>query len=167
MAKAWDDLAGSDAARAFRAQWALVSMPEATLTLFQKHLKPALPVDPQRLQKLLEDLESQKFPVRNAANKELEELGALATGALRQALAKKSSLESRRRIEALLDKLREPMMRPDLLRAVRAAAILENIASPEARKLLETLVQGDPNAPLTQEAAGALKRLAQKSKPNK
>jgi RNA polymerase sigma factor (sigma-70 family) len=165
MAKAWDDLAGADAPRAFRAQGSLASVPEATLALFQKQLKPVRPADPRRLQKLINDLESQQFSVRNAANKELEELGGLAAGALRQAQAKNSSLEMRRRIETLLDKLSGTVTRPELLRAVRAVAVLENIASPDARKLLENLLQGDPDARLTQEATGALKRLDQKSRP--
>ena len=165
MAKAWDDLSGADAPHAFRAQGALVSVPDATLVLFQKQLKPVRPADARRLQKLIADLESQKFPVRNAANKELEEIGDLAAGALRQALAKNSSLEMRRRIETLLDKLNGAVTRPELLRAVRAVAILETTASPEARKLLETLVQGDSDARLTQEATEALERLDQKSRP--
>jgi hypothetical protein len=159
LAKAWDDLAGSDAPRAFRARWALGSVPDATLTLVQKHIKPAQPADPRLLQKLIVDLESQQFSVRNAANKELEELGDLAAAALRKAGAKNASLELRRRTQALLDKLRGPVIRPELLRAVRAVAVLEDIASPEARKLLETLSQGAPDARLTQEAQTALQRL--------
>jgi WD40 repeat protein len=166
LAKAWDDLAGAGAAapRAFRARGALVSDPVATLALFHKQLKPVRPADPRRVQKLIDDLESQQFAVRNAANKELEELGGLAAGALRQALAKSSSLEMRRRIETLLDKLDGVVTRPELLRAIRAVAVLENIASPAARKQLESLVQGDPDARLTQEATDALKRLDQKSR---
>ena len=131
IAKAWADLAGADAPRAFRAQGSLMSDPVATLALFQKQLKPVRPADPKRLQKLIADLESQQFPVRNAADKELDELGGPAAGALRQALTKNSSLELRRRIDTLLDRLNGIVTRPELLRAVRAVAVLENIACPE------------------------------------
>jgi dipeptidyl aminopeptidase/acylaminoacyl peptidase len=162
LAKAWDDLAGSDTPRAFRARWALASVPDATLALFQKDLKPAQPADQGRLQKLVDDLESQQFSVRSTANKELEELGDLAAGALRQALTKNPSLELRRRTQALLDKLRGPVTRPELLRAVRAAAVLEDIASPAARKLLATLADGAPEARLTQETQAALQRLGKR-----
>jgi hypothetical protein len=140
LAKAWDDLAVNNSTRAFQAQWALVGMPEATLALFQKHIKPVRPADVRRLQKLIDNLDSEEFSDRNDASKELEELGALAARALRHAHAKKSSLESRRRIERLLDKLKGPVSGPELLQAVPAAAVLETIASPEARKLLESLV---------------------------
>lgn len=159
LAKAWDDLAGSDAPRAFRARWELANEPKATLTLFQKHLKSAPPSDARRLQKLIDDLDSQLFPVRTAANRELEELGDLAAGALRQVTTKSSSLELRRRAQALLEKLRGPVTRPEVLRAMRSATVLEDIATPEAQKLLESLAKGAPEARLTQEAQAALQRL--------
>jgi WD40 repeat protein len=47
------------------------------------------------------------------------------------------------------------------LRGVRAVAVLEHIASDDARKLLETLAAGSPSR-LTREAAAALKRLKQR-----
>jgi hypothetical protein len=102
------------------------------------------------------------FPVRSAATKELEDLGDLAAGALRQVLTKNSSVELTRRAEALLSKLRGPLTRGELLRALRVAAILEDIASPEARKMLEGLAQGTPEARLTQEARAALQRLGKR-----
>ncbi len=65
----------------------------------------------------------------------------------------------RRRIEALMEKLRA-VTRPEALRALRAVAVLEDIATPEARQLLETLAKGAPEARLTQEAKASLTRLA-------
>lgn len=159
LARAWDDLAARDAPRAFQARWARGSAPDAALALFQKHLKQVRPADPRQLQKLIDDLESEEFPVRSAASKELEELGDLAAGALRQALAKNPSLELSRRAQALLENLRGPITRPELLRSVRAVAVLEDIASPEARKLLDGLAQGAPESRLTREAQAALQRL--------
>jgi WD40 repeat protein len=159
VGKAWDDLGSKDAVLGFRARWALVSAPELALPLLQKHMKPVQPADPHRLQKLIDDLDSQQFPARNAANSELEKLGELAADALQQAVTKKTSLELSRRAQALLDKLRGPVTRPEVLRAVRAAAVLEDIASPEARKLLDQLAQGAPETRLTLEAQAAVKRL--------
>lgn len=46
------------------------------------------------------------------------------------------------------------------LRAVRAVALLETLATPEARTLLEHLAGGESEAPPTQEAKAALERLA-------
>jgi len=48
---------------------------------------------------------------------------------------------------------------PAWLRAGRAVAILENIATPEARQLLESVAGGEPDALPTKEAKAALDRL--------
>jgi hypothetical protein len=51
--------------------------------------------------------------------------------------------------------------RPNLLwtRATRAVALLESLGTPEARGILETVAGGEADAPPTQEARAALKRL--------
>jgi WD40 repeat protein len=158
MAKSWDDLAGNDAPQAFRARWTLASASDATLALFRTRLKPAQPADSGRLQKLVEDLDSQQFAVRNAANKELEGLGDLAADALRQVVEKTSSLELRRRAQSLLEKLRGPITSSEALRALRAVAVLEDMATLDAQQHLKLLSRGAPGARLTEEAQAALQR---------
>ena len=158
-ARAWTDLAGNDGPRAFRARWSLAAAPETAVVLFTKHLKPIQAADSKRLQRLITNLDDKRFPVRKEAQKELEEIGELAAPALKKALAEKSSLEVRQRIDSLLGKLRGPVTRPEMMRAVRAVAVLEDVATPQARKLLQALSQGAPEARLTQEAKAALTRL--------
>jgi WD40 repeat protein len=162
-AQAWTDLAGKDAPRAFRARWALVAAPETAVPLLQKRLQPVQPADSKRLRRLIANLDDKRFPVRQEAQRELEEIGELAAPALKQALAKKPSLELRQRIDRLLSKLGGPVTRPEMVRGVRAVAVLEDVATPQARKLLQTLSQGAPEARLTQEAKAALTRLAKPS----
>jgi WD40 repeat protein len=161
VVRAWADLAGDEAPRAFRARWTLANAPDAALPLLASHLQPARPADAKRLRQLLADLDSPQFAVRTAAQKGLESLGVLAAPALRRTLAKNSSLELRRRVDALLNKLRGPVTDSEQRRAVRAVAVLEDTATPEARKHLAMLAQGAPEARLSQEARAALKRLRQ------
>jgi hypothetical protein len=58
-----------------------------------------------------------------------------------------------------LDDLDSSAPSAESLRNLRAVAVLEHIASAEARKLLDTLATGAPEARLTQEAKASLARL--------
>jgi hypothetical protein len=125
------------------------------------------PADPARVQRLLVGLDSKSFAAREKARKELEELGDSAAAALGKALEEKPSLESRRRIQALLQRLRRPVANAETRRGLRALAVLEDIGTPEARKVLEALAAGLPAARLTQEARESLERLARRHYPGK
>lgn len=159
MAKAWADLAGNDAARAFRARWALAATPDETMAFFKEHFQAARSADPARLRRLMMDLESEQFAVREKAQAALAELGDRAEPALRQTLAGKPTLEVRRRVQALLDHLRGSVKHPEVLRSMRAVAVLEDIGTPAARQLLEELANGAPEARRTRESKASLHRL--------
>ena len=49
---------------------------------------------------------------------------------------------------------------PEKLRLLRALTVLETVATPEARQVLQTLAGGMPEARLTQEAKAGLERLS-------
>ena len=51
-----------------------------------------------------------------------------------------------------------PNTAPEVLRTVRAIAVLERIGTPEARSVIERLAHGDPGAPETREAKATLDR---------
>jgi WD40 repeat protein len=163
-ARAWADL-GADARKAFAARRALAWSPDRALPLLRERLKPAPAPDAERLRRLLADLGSARFAVREQARKDLEEVGAPAEPALRQALKRKPPLEVERRIQGLLDRLRGPVTRPDTVRAVRAVAVLEDVGTPEARRLLRAVAAGARGARLTQEAQASLERLARRPAP--
>jgi hypothetical protein len=96
--------------------------------------------------------------------RELENLGEQAEPALRKALEGKPPAEVRRQVEELLAKLQGPLTSPEPLRAVRAVAVLEQIGTPKARRVLEALSEGAPTGRLTQEAKAALERLKKQEK---
>jgi len=57
----------------------------------------------------------------------------------------------------------EAIVRTEPLLRERAVAVLEDIATPAARQVLETLSKGAPAARQTQESRAALERLSQRS----
>jgi RNA polymerase sigma factor (sigma-70 family) len=154
----WTDLADADAAKAWRAIWRLADAPQDALAFLRGRVKPypTAPVDATR--KLLTDLDSDSFEAREAAGKRLKELGLQAESALRAALEAKPSLEQRKRIEPLLAALAETTEKPSAeeLRQLRALIVLERIASPEARRMLEDVAKGPQAARLTRQARAAL-----------
>lgn len=155
---AWHLLAGKDSKAAYGAIHTLASSPTAAVELLARHLKPIAPIDAKRIDSCLRDLDSEHFSVREKAQHELEKLGDLAEPALRQKLANKPTLEARRRVQALLERLRGPVTQPELLQALRAVAVLEDIGTSQARRLLEELAKGAPEARLTREARASLRR---------
>jgi RNA polymerase sigma factor (sigma-70 family) len=158
----WDDLAGSDAARAHRAAWTFAGQPERAVSFLQEHAQPVPALDAQQVRRWIADLDSDQFAVRAAAVKELEKLGEQAGPALREALAERSSAELRKQAEKLLGSLHR-VTSPEVVQRLRAVQVLERIGSPEARKVLERLAGGALAARETREAQAALERLARRS----
>jgi hypothetical protein len=161
----WADLAGGDAAKAWQAILALAARPEQAVPLLRQRLRPHPPLPPQRLAGLLADLDSDSFRAREQASKELAALGAVAGPALRQLHASAPSPEVQRRVEKLLGKPGQEGILSEELRCIRALEVLEYLATPEARKLLAALAEGEPASPLTQGAKAALDRLSKRPGP--
>jgi RNA polymerase sigma factor (sigma-70 family) len=159
----WADLAGADAARAYRAVWKLTATPQPTLAFLRKQLRPEPVITPQTMTQWVRDLDSDRFEVRDQATRKLENLGEAAEAVLRKALAERPSLEVRKRIEGLLDKVDAGAPSPAVLLKLRALEVLEHIGTAEAQEVLKDLAKGMPAARVTQEAKAALERLAKRS----
>ena len=56
-------------------------------------------------------------------------------------------------------------MTPERLRGIRAVEVLERLATPEARKLVEELARGAEGVRLTREATTTLRRLTPPAAP--
>jgi WD40 repeat protein len=162
LTSAWSDLARSEARAAHRALWGMVSVPGSSVPFLKERLKP-VPVAPAELvHKYIEELNDDKFQVREAANGALEELSELAHPLLHRTLENPSSQELHRRVERLLRKEEGLSITPRQLQAIRAIAILERIGSPETIEVLKSLAAGASGALLTQEAKSALERVARR-----
>jgi WD40 repeat protein len=156
----WSALGDTDAARAYQALWTLTTVPEQTAPFIRQRLQPAALEDQTKIQRLLADLQSDRFMVRQRAMQKLDQLGGKAEPALLHALANAPPLELRRRLEQLLDKLQTVFETdPASLRALRAVEVLEHLGTPAAGTVLQALAQGAPEARLTHEAKSSLDRL--------
>src|SRR5262249_11571251 len=118
------------------------------------------PVDPQKVERWIADLESEKYAVRQEAAANLAKAGEQVVPALQKILSSQPTIETRKRVEELLDKLTDGVLSTEQLRLVRAVEALERMNTPEARALLRTLAQGAPGALPTRQAQAALDRLA-------
>ncbi len=157
----WASLAGSDAAKAYRAIWALSADPDRSVPFLKARLQPIAPLDAKRIVHLLSELKSERFVAREKATQELEKLAERAIPALRQALAENGDLEFRRRVERLLlaDAETQPPP-PEQLRMLRSIETLEHAATADAQALLRSLAEGSPESRVTQDANAALARLS-------
>jgi WD40 repeat protein len=156
----WKALAGDDAALAHQAAERLLAHSADATRMIRDKLKPAVPIDAKKIPPLIAALDSPDFEIRHDANQQLEAMGDLAEPALRKALEKPSSLEAKRRLEALIEKALGTT--PEYVKAHRALAVLERIGSASARQVVDTIAKGAPGTRLTAEAQTVLERMPAK-----
>jgi RNA polymerase sigma factor (sigma-70 family) len=158
LAQAWEALARPDAQAGFLAQGRFLAEPGKAVACLAARLTPAVRPDPSRVKALIADLGDDDFATRERATAALEEHWPATAAALREAVTKSSSAEARRRAERILREMGQGPT-PGQLRGLRAAEVLEWIATDEARTLLRELAKGAPEFGLTREAVAACRRL--------
>jgi hypothetical protein len=164
LESAWNDLARRDAAESFKSEGRFLAAPADTVKLFAERIKPVDALDPKRVERLLADLGSNEFAVREAASKALAELDEQATCYLEDTLKSTALAEVRVRVTRVLEQRRQAAITADQIRQIRAVMVLEWIGDGEANDLLKRWGSGPVGARLTTEAAAALKRLESVSK---
>jgi hypothetical protein len=155
----WADLGGGDTVDAFRARCALTRAGDKAAEFLATRVKLPGGVDAGKVRELVASLDNERYDEREAAQKELKELGPAVAPLLRQALAHKLSAKARRRIEEVLGDLHAVKPSAEELRALRGVAVLEAVGTPKAREALEKLAKGPASARLTAAAKAALTRL--------
>jgi WD40 repeat protein len=159
----WTELGGEDGGKAYRALGALTADPARVVPWVRERVKPAVGFETARIDKLIADLDGDKFAVRQQAAEELEKLGELAVPGLEKVLETKPSLNLRQRVDELLSKVTTFQVPADVLHSLRAVEVLERISTPEAKQVMEGLAKGAPGARLTLDAQRTLERLRIKS----
>jgi WD40 repeat protein len=160
----WLALGGEATAGAHRAVATLASAPDQAVKLLRDKLKPAAAVDAIELRRCIADLESDDYSVRDKAMQRLRGAGELAEPEIAAAIKGNPPLETRRRLEQLLERI-YGIPSADQLRPLRAIQTLELLATADARALLETLARGAPGARVTREAQESLERRQRLSAP--
>jgi WD40 repeat protein len=128
----WEDLASIDAARGWRAVGSLASSTVQAVPFLRHRLRPPPAVTTERMEKLIADLDSIQYTVREQSSEQLELLGERAETVLRTASVRSPSAEVRRRTALLLGALHGPGISADELRVGRALQVLRYIGTPEA-----------------------------------
>jgi hypothetical protein len=158
LGQAWEALARPESEDGWRGVWRLAADPKRAVPFLREQLPPVSRPDPARVARLIADLEG-RFGVRQRAAEELEGLGEPVVPLLREALGRGPALDTRRRLEAVLEQIEAPALSGTRLQAVRAVEALESMGTAEARRLLERLAAGAAGARLTEEAKASLHRL--------
>jgi WD40 repeat protein len=137
----WIDLGAEGPSR--HAIRRLAAAPKSAVPFLKQRLQPDLPRE-GRVARLLDDLDSDEFAVREKASRELARMGKSVELVLRRTLGEKPSVEKRRRLQALLESLPRPQrpfrgMAPEERRLLCAAILLDRIGTADALDLLRYL----------------------------
>jgi WD40 repeat protein len=138
----WNDLAGDDAMAANNAIQDLCDAPDASLEFLASRLKAPTVAGGKRIARLIANLDSEDFTTRQSATDELANIADEAEPYLRKAIEVASSLENRKRLNDLLQKLKSRGNSPRQRRILRGVEVLERIGNDESRKLASR-VAGD------------------------
>jgi WD40 repeat protein len=159
---AWKGLADMDAEKAYQAMVVLGEKPREAVAVLKRNLRPPELPDPKRFEKLLADLDSKQFAVRQKAQLEIEMLDERAEPGLKKALAATKDAEAKRRLEELLARFADRPPSPEMLRCLRTVELLEQIGDAAAAALLRWVVESMPGHRAAEAAVAALERLAKR-----
>jgi hypothetical protein len=157
-ARLWATLATGKADDAYLAMARLATEPDAAVKMARLKLTPAVAPDAETLARILRDLGSRDFAVREKASRELDSYGEAAVPGVKERMADLASPEARLRCEAFVKKHTGGGAEAARLADSRAIELLEALDTDDARKLLKELAGGLPSAFRTQEAKRALER---------
>jgi WD40 repeat protein len=153
----WQDLAGQNVPRAFKAMDRLEDAADQTVDFLKGKILD--PTREKRAHQLMSQLDNKKFAVREKALVELEQMGETTAPLIHKAMQSPNTLEKQLRLQKLLDNFDPPFSSPAGLRLWRCLEILESIDTPAARNLLRALARGTEDDPVAREARLALVRL--------
>jgi WD40 repeat protein len=157
----WTALTTEETPKGHATMWKAIAAGKDMIAHTVKEKKFYL-LDPERVKKLFKDLDSGNFAIRTAAMNELVGYGRWMEGRYDAAMANPPSLEYKRRIEILKEKLNEKQsasLAQERLRLRRFMLICEQVGGAEAIEALQMLADRGPEDEIRDEAKGSLERL--------
>jgi len=161
LEKLWGMLLAESNTQAARAVNAFVAMPQESMPFLKARVEAF--AKEVSIARLVDDLDHGRFVVRHEATRQLERIGRYAVPELKAALEKNRSLEFKRRVEGLLERINAaPAMLPEERAAMRTVTVMERLGTADASEVLRKLAAGYPAAQVTRAAKAALDRLEEK-----
>ncbi len=163
LENAWAVLANEETVESHKMMWRCVANGKESIAHVLKQKKIYL-LDPEQVKKLFKDLNSGVFVTRQTAMDKLSSYGRWMEGRYDAALANPPSLEYKRRVEILKEKLSKEALSlsEERLRLRRFMLICEQVGGAEAIEVLQQLANSGPEEDLRDEAKGSLQRLKHK-----
>jgi dipeptidyl aminopeptidase/acylaminoacyl peptidase len=164
LGQMWNDFASDDEATVYSTVQAFTARPKQAVEFLGKQLKGPAPLDADRIDKLLRDLDNDDFETREKAQQELQNGGELVEKALKKiAMEKKLPIEAERRVAEVLQVYAGRSVYIEQRCQRGALEVLERLGTPEAKKVLQTFADGPADAFLTREAKASLDRFAKRA----
>ena len=160
LESAWTMMASEETPRGHETMWRCIASGKQAVPALTKNLYY---LDPERVKKLFKELDSGNFTMRLAAMNELTKYGRWMEGRYDAAMANPPSLEYKRRVEMLKEKINaanSPSLVQERLRVRRIMLMCEQVGSPEAIEVLRKLADKGPEEELREEAQASLQRLS-------
>ncbi|MGE3804741.1 MAG: hypothetical protein AB7K24_08730 [Gemmataceae bacterium] len=128
-----------------------------SIAFLSKHLDSKIaPADPQRVARLIAEMDHDDYHVRERATGELAALGMSALPAIEAAQRKTSSVEVQNRLRRMLDQAKDL---PALLQLRRGFEVLVCLKTAEAKKVVEQLADARTATIVSAMARSALPRI--------
>ena len=160
MTHLWEMLSSAEPATAYNAVGETYYHADIVLPFLKKSIHDVLvPVQSERIQQLIKELEAPSDIVRHRATEELRKLRAVAKPILIKTIRSTASAEVRYRIRRILSGSEEVTFpqEDDLRRFYRLIHALEQINTPEAKVVLNMIIDDFPDPQIVKEAENALR----------
>ncbi len=158
LGKLWQDLTDPDTTKAYQAVQRLAQQPQAANWLGKQIAEKSVILKPEQIKEWIEQLNAIQFSVREEASKQLIKHVVQARKEIKATIEQTTSVETKRRLEQILNTVRENTSLSDNpLQTTRAIEALEMIGTSDALKQLEQLAQRQDT--IGQEAKDATLRL--------